>query len=107
MREVVFYRTSAGNCPIEEFLNSLPAKAARKVTWVLNLLEELEVGPGEYFKKLSGTEEIWECRITYGSKISGSWAFSPGPHRSYSFMGLRRRAQRRPGARSKRRRRRE
>ena len=66
-RVVTFYTTAGGNCPIDEFLDSLPAKAAQKVTWVLSLLEDLDIVPSSYFKKLVGTEEIWECRIQSGS----------------------------------------
>jgi hypothetical protein len=36
-RTVIFYKTADGKCPVEEFLNSLPGKAAQKVAWVLNL----------------------------------------------------------------------
>ena len=67
MRTVIFYRTPKGKCPIEIFLDSLPGKIAKKVTWVLNLLEDLDSVPSIYFKKLVGTEDIWECRITFGS----------------------------------------
>jgi phage-related protein len=33
----------------------------------LKLVEDLDVVPSTYFKKLVGTEGIWECRIQYGS----------------------------------------
>jgi hypothetical protein len=69
-KTVTFYRTEKGKCPIQEFLDSLPGKVAQKVLWVISLLEDLEIVPSAYFKKLSGTEEIWECRIQYGSNIS-------------------------------------
>ena len=62
-RIVVFYRTSDGKCPVEDFLESLPGKVAQKIVWVLKLLEDLDVVPSLYFKKLIGTDEIWECRI--------------------------------------------
>ncbi|RJP65039.1 MAG: type II toxin-antitoxin system RelE/ParE family toxin [Candidatus Abyssobacteria bacterium SURF_17] len=52
---------------MQDFLDSLPAKAARKVTWVLKLIEDLDVVPSSYFKKLAGTEDIGECRITFRS----------------------------------------
>ena len=39
----------------------------QKIAWVLGLLEDLEIVPSVYFKKLVGTEEIWECRIQFGS----------------------------------------
>jgi phage-related protein len=64
---VIFCRTGEGKCPVEKFLDSLPGKAARKVTWVLKLLEDLERVPSVYLKKWAGTEEIWELRMTLGS----------------------------------------
>jgi len=62
-KTVIFYKTADGKCLIQDFLDSLAGKAAQKVAWVLNLLEDLEVLPSTYFKKLADTEEIWECRI--------------------------------------------
>jgi phage-related protein len=67
MRKVVFYRDSNGKNPIEEFLDSLPAKDGQKVTWTLRLIEELEILPRTYFKKLVNTDEIWEIRTRIGS----------------------------------------
>lgn len=69
MRTVSFYRTESGNCPVEEFLDSLTGKQAQKVLWVLCLVEELDVVPGQYFKKLAGTEDIWEVRAQFGGDI--------------------------------------
>jgi hypothetical protein len=58
-KTIIFYKTADGKCPIQDFLDSLPGKVAQKVVWVLSLLEDLEVVPSTYFKKLVGTEEIW------------------------------------------------
>jgi len=66
-RTVTFYKTVDGKCSIQDFLDSLPGRVAQKVTWVLSLLEDLDVVPSSYFKKLIGTEEVWECRIQFGS----------------------------------------
>jgi len=74
-RTVQFYKTSSGKCPVQEFLDSLSGKVAQKVVWVLRLLEDLDVIPITYFKKLSGTEDIWECRIQYGSDIYRVFCF--------------------------------
>ena len=74
-REVLFYRKSDGECPLEEFLDLLPAKAARKVVWVLNLAENLDRIPSHYFCKLTGTDDIWEFRIKSGSNIFRVFAF--------------------------------
>ena len=69
MRSIIFYRTESGKCPVEEFLDSLAGKQAKKVTWVLRLIQELDVIPKQYFKKLTNTDDIWEVRIQFGSNI--------------------------------------
>jgi len=69
MRKIVFYKTVSGNKPVEKFLDSLTGKQAQKVVWVLKLIEELEIIPKQYFKKLKGTDEIWEVRIQVGGNI--------------------------------------
>src|SRR5512139_3760522 len=77
-KTVVFYRTADGTCPVQEFLDSLPAKAAQKVTWVLSLIEDLDIVPSTYFKKLVGSEQIWECRILVGTKAVRMFCFLDG-----------------------------
>ena len=69
MRTIEFYRFSSGSSPVEEFLDSLTGKQAQKVLWVLQLIEELDVIPRQYFKKLVGSEGIWEIRIRFGNNI--------------------------------------
>ena len=66
-RTVIFHETVDGRSPVKDFLDSLPAKDAQKVAWVLQLVEDLYEIPSSYFKKLKGTDEIWECRIQFGS----------------------------------------
>lgn len=51
------------------FLDSLDSKQAKKVTWVLNLIESTPRVPKEYFKKLTGTSGIWGVRVQSGSNI--------------------------------------
>ena len=58
MMEIVFYRMDSGDCPVEKFLDSLSAKQAQKVTWVMDLIEDLDIVPGKYFKKMAGTDDI-------------------------------------------------
>ena len=77
-REILFYRTATQKCPVEEFLDSLPSKVAQKITWVLGLLEDLEVIPAQYFAKMPGTDDIWECRVRLGSNIYRVYAFWDG-----------------------------
>ena len=79
MREVVFYRTVSGHCPVEQFLDSLTARQSTKVTWTLGLIEELEFIPQQYFKKLTGTDDIWEVRVNVGRDTFRLLSFFHGP----------------------------
>ena len=74
-RKVEFYRTGEGKCPTQEFLDSLPDKVAQKVVWVLKLIQDLEMIPSTYFKKLEATEDLWECRVQHGSNAYRFLAF--------------------------------
>jgi len=69
MRSIHFYRLPNNSSPVEEYLDTLTGKQARKVLWVLRLIEDLEVVPRQYLKKLVGTDDIWEVRIQFGGNI--------------------------------------
>ena len=69
MRTINFYRLPNGETPIETFLNSLTGNQAQKILWVLQLIEELEIIPRQYFKKLVDSEGNWEVRIQFGNDI--------------------------------------
>ena len=45
MREIRFYRSESGSCPVEKFLDSLSGKQAKKVVWVLQLIEDMDIIP--------------------------------------------------------------
>ncbi len=78
MRTIRFYRTRTGRCPVEEFLDALDSKQAQKVTWVLQLVEDLPVVPPQYFKKLVNTADIWEVRVQLGGNIFRLLGFFDG-----------------------------
>ncbi len=59
MPEVNFYETKSGKYPVVDFLNSLSGKQAQKVSWVLELFEETNIVPKQYFKKLKSTNVIF------------------------------------------------
>ncbi len=96
MREVEFYKTADGRCPVQEFLDALPGKDAQKVVWVLKLVEELGVLPASYFKKLQGSEEIWECRIQLGSAAYRIFCFFAGQSVVILTHGMRKKVQKTP-----------
>lgn len=41
---------------------------AQKIAWVLMIVREQPLVPKEYFKKLAGTDGIWEVRASHGKK---------------------------------------
>ncbi len=69
MRTIIFYKLENGECPVTDFLDQLTPKQAQKVVWVLQLVEELDVVPITYFKKLVNTDNIWEVRVQIGNDI--------------------------------------
>jgi len=66
MKEIKFYKLPSGKIPVVDFLDSLSAKEAKKVTWVLNLVEELENVSTKFYKQLKNTDDIVEIRIQIG-----------------------------------------
>jgi phage-related protein len=51
---------------VEEFLDSLPDQHAKKIAWVFRLVERMDIVPRQYFKKLVGTEDLWEIIVQIG-----------------------------------------
>jgi phage-related protein len=41
---------------------------AQKIAWVLKIVQQQPIVSKEYFKKLVGTDGIWEVRASYGKK---------------------------------------
>lgn len=78
MKTIHFYRSASGVYPVEDFLDSLSVEQARKVTWVLRLIEDLEVIPVQYFKKLVNTDDLWEIRVQVGSNTFRLLGFLEG-----------------------------
>lgn len=79
VREIRFYRSRSDRSPVAEFLDSLSAKQAQKVVWVLRLVEDLERVPSQYFKKLTGTGDLWEVRAQHGGDAFRLLGFFDGP----------------------------
>lgn len=96
MRTINFYRTESGDCPLEEFLDSLPSKQAQKVAWVLRLIEELDLVPGQYFEKLVNTEDIWEVRVQFGGDIFRLLGFFAGSSLLILTNGFAKKSQKTP-----------
>ncbi len=78
MRKIIFYKHPSNKCPITNFLDSLSDKQAEKVFFVLDLIESIDVVPRKFFKKMVGTDDLWEVRVQYGSNIFRLFGFFDG-----------------------------
>jgi len=95
-RQIIFYRTASGQNPVEDFLDQLPPKSAQKVTWVLQLIEDLNPVPSKYFKKLVNTQDLWEVRVSAGSNIFRLIGFFGGPKIVVVAHGFQKKTQKTP-----------
>ncbi len=67
-RKIIFYKKETGECPTEEFLESLSQKTLLKVISVFNSIETEEVLSKKFFKRLIGTK-LFEIRVKWSSNI--------------------------------------
>ena len=67
MKTISFYKTAAGKCPVEKYLDTLSDTQVAKIAWVLKLIRETDHVPVKYFKKLINTDDIWEVRVSVGN----------------------------------------
>jgi phage-related protein len=92
---VNFYKTSTLKCPVKDFLDSLSGKVAQKVTWVLSLIEEINVVPTKYFKKLLPFD-IWEIRIDFSGNAYRILSFIYGGSQLILTHGFTKKTQKTP-----------
>ncbi len=65
MWSIEYFRSSSGNCPVEEFIDSLDARSRAKVARTFDLLEEFGIGLGmPHAKPIENG--LWELRIREG-----------------------------------------
>ncbi len=96
MKNINFYKTKDGKSPVAEFLNSLTGKQAQKVTWVLELIEQLETVPTTYLKKLTNTDGIWEVRAQVDGNIFRLLGFFEGNNLIILNHGFQKKSQKTP-----------
>jgi len=81
---------------VEDFLDSLSGKQAQKVIWVLRLVEELDVVPRQYLKKLVSTDDIGEVRVQFGGDIFRLLGFFDGATLMILTNGFAKKSQKTP-----------
>lgn len=96
MRTVNFYKDASGHMPVEEFLDGLSAEQAKKMVWVLQLIEKLPTLPSQYFKKLTNTDDIWEVRAISSGNIFRILGFFNGSTNFIATNGFQKKTQKTP-----------
>jgi phage-related protein len=81
LRKIIFYRLINDKCPVEDYLDSLSKKQVEKVFFVLDLIEQFNIVPDKFFKKLEATDSIWEVRVQLGNNIFRLLGFFDGKER--------------------------
>lgn len=68
------------NCPVfgEYYIESLSNKQVEKVFFVLDIVEQFNIVPKKFFKKLEATDDIWEVRVQHGNNIFRLLGFFDG-----------------------------
>lgn len=69
INKVVFYEEENGDCPVEEFINSLDTKMRAKMVGLLELLEEKDNQLREPYSKMLD-DGIFEIRCIVGNNIT-------------------------------------
>ena len=69
-RTVIFYKDY-----FEKFFLVQSEKVKAKIIWTIELIEELERIPENYFKHLESTDGLYEVRVKYGSDIFRIFCF--------------------------------
>ena len=96
MRKINFYTTESGKKPVQEFLDQLNEKQVSKVLWVLKFIRDHEKVPGQYFKKLVNTDELWEVRAVKGNNIFRFLCYFDGDNIIVVTNGFQKKTQKTP-----------
>lgn len=72
-RKVVTYKNY-----FKEFFKSQPVAVQKKIVWILELIEDIELVPETYLKHLTGTDGLYEVRVSLGSNTYRIFCFFSG-----------------------------
>jgi phage-related protein len=64
----------------KDFFKMQSIKVKKKIIWTLELIEDLEKVPETHLKHVSGTDGLYEIRVSQGSNIYRIFCFFTGEH---------------------------
>lgn len=86
IREIVAYKNY-----FEDFLKAQNLKVQKKIYKILNIIETIQHVPKQYLKHITGTNGLYEARISLGSNIWRVFCFFDGGHLVILLNGLQKR----------------
>jgi phage-related protein len=96
MREIVFYQTDIGDKPVEDFLAGLESAPRAKVVRNLELLRTQQFVSTKFWKKMRGTDNLWEVRVEYAGNIYRILACTHKGNRVILLHGFQKKSQKTP-----------
>lgn len=72
-RKVVYYKEY-----LKDFLKKQTIVVKKKFLWTLELIEDIEKIPETYLKQITGTDGLYEVRISHGTNIFRIFCFFSG-----------------------------
>ena len=84
-----------------EFFVKQREKVQDKITWTLELIEQLEKVPETYLKHIENTEGLYEIRVKHGSDIFRIFCFFDEGKLVVLANGFQKKSERRPHKRPK------
>src|SRR5438094_689510 len=96
MREIIFYQTDSGDKPVADFLAALDPASRAKAVRTLELLRTQPIVPSKFWKKMQGTENLWEVRLEYAGNIFRILACTAKGNRVILLHGFQKKTQKTP-----------
>jgi phage-related protein len=90
-RKVVTYKDY-----FKKFFKSQPIAVQKKIVWTLELLEDIKQVPETYLKHLTGTEGLYEIRVSHSSNSYRIFCFFTGEHLVILMSAFQKKTQKTP-----------
>ena len=77
-RDIIFYESESGSCPVIKFLGKLSAPEKDKVAIALEHISTAQFPASHLFCKMVNTQDLWEIRIRHNTNIYRLLCFFDG-----------------------------
>ncbi len=95
---IEYYQTGDGKCPINEFIDLLPAESKAKYVFIADLLGEYGLRVKEpYVKPITGSRKLFEIRIKDSSNIHRIFYFAYTGRKLVLLHGFTKKTEKTPG----------